>query len=84
MFFFSKRMYNSAEVELSRVSTIYNQYLIRNYSQRILRCQAAKLWFGRFRILQLKGVGCKVLEVRRELQIKIRECFMRVNIGNRS
>jgi hypothetical protein len=50
-----------------------NQYLIINYLQNILKSKAAKLEFGRSRILKLKGVERKKsLEVMGELLIKFR------------
>ena len=59
--------------QMRKITTIYNQYLIRNYLQKIIKSQALKLGFGRYRILQLKGVECKGPDVRGELLIKVRE-----------
>jgi hypothetical protein len=56
--------------------------LIRNYLQKLLKSQAASLGLGRSRFLQLKPVDSK--EMSGELLIKVRECFVRVNICNQS
>ncbi len=63
-------------------TTINNQYLVRNYLQKILKCQAVRQVFGKLGIYNMNGVECKCLRVTCELLIKIRECFERVNICN--
>jgi hypothetical protein len=47
----------------TNIATINNQYLIRNYLQMNLKCQAANLGFGRSRIPQQKVVKRKGLEL---------------------
>jgi hypothetical protein len=65
--------------------TVYNQYLIRNYLQKILQMPSRVAGVERSKVLLKEMVKAQALKV--ELQnclIKSRECFVRTNICNRS
>ncbi len=77
----NKFITDDTNVKLTNIAAIYNQYLIRNYLQKILKCQAAKLGFVRSKDLSKQRVlSTKVRERVLELLIKISECFVRVII----
>ncbi len=44
-------------VKHANITTIYNQYLVRNYFKKILKCQVAKLGIVRLMIYKNEGGG---------------------------
>jgi hypothetical protein len=66
------------------ITNIYNHYLITNYLQKILKCRAERLAFGRSRIYKIKAVESKGPREILELPIKIMECFIKANIWKQS
>jgi hypothetical protein len=58
--------------------------VLRNYLKKILKMPSSNAWvLRRSRILLLKGWSAtKVMEVREEIKIKIRDCFLGANICN--
>ncbi len=67
----------------TNIATICKQHLIRNYLQKILKCEAMKLGLVGSAIYQNeKGLSAKVWIKVLKLLIKIRECLTRMNICN--
>ncbi len=63
-------------VKHTNITTAYNQYLIINYLQKILKLPSIKAWVWEIKNLQIKGEGVrKDLIVSLELLIKIAEGF---------
>ncbi len=98
-FYLSLEFLGIIELKLSRINQVYYWILfsqthvhynylwlifIRNYLQKILKCQAAKLGFWEPYSLTIKGIERKVQKASWELLIKSWDCFVRANICNQS